>query len=117
MDQLMEYDILKKIPFHKNIIPLHNLYLFTRTPEKVMPVIQYELAECSLENEIRLRKVPGQQFKPEECLKIMTDLAEGLSYIHSYKVFHLDIKPLNILKSFRGDYMLADFGQSMIFRS
>ena len=30
-DHLMEYDILKKIPFHKNIIPLHNLYLFNRT--------------------------------------------------------------------------------------
>ena len=30
MEELKEYDILKKIPFHKNIIPLHNLYLFNR---------------------------------------------------------------------------------------
>ena len=80
-------------------------------------MIQYELAETSLENEISIRKGPGNKYTPVECLKIMTDLAEGLSYIHSYKVFHLDIKTLNILKSFRGDYMLADFGQSMIFKS
>ena len=59
MKELKEYDILKKIPFHKNLIPLHNLYLFKLAPEKVMPVIQYELADSSLENEIRLRKGPG----------------------------------------------------------
>ena len=82
-----------------------------------MPVIQYELADTSLDNEISKRKGPENNYTHAECLKIMTDLTEGLSYIHSYKVYHLDIKPLNILKSFRGDYMLADFGQSMISKS
>ena len=83
MEELKEYDILKKIPFHKNIIPLHNLYLFNRPNSKVIPVLQYELAEASLDDEISLRKGPGNRYSPAECLKIMTDLAEGLSYLHS----------------------------------
>ena len=67
MNQLMEYDILKKIPFHKNIIPLHNLYLFKRTNSRVIPVLQYELAETRLDNEISLRKDPGKKYTPAEC--------------------------------------------------
>ena len=67
MDQLMEYDILKKIPFHKNIIPLHNLYLFNRANARVIPVLQYELAETSLDNEISLRKGQGNRYTPAEC--------------------------------------------------
>ena len=67
MKQLMEYDILKKIPFHKNIIPLHNLYLFNRANARVVPVLQYELAERSLDNEISLRKGPGNKYTPAEC--------------------------------------------------
>ena len=67
LDQLIEYDILKKIPFHKNITPLHNLYLFNLAPGKVMPVIQYELADTNLDNEISLRKGPGNRYTPAEC--------------------------------------------------
>ena len=83
MEEMKEYDILKKIPFHKNIIPLHNLYLFNRANARVIPVLQYELAETSLDNEISKKKGPDNKYSHSECLKIMTDLAEGLSYLHS----------------------------------
>lgn len=39
-------------------------------------------------------------------------MLSALVYLEEKEVAHLDIKPSNILKSFDGDYRLADFGLS-----
>ena len=41
---------------------------------------------------------------------VMFQIADGLDYIHSKKLIHLDIKPENILISMQGKMKLADFG-------
>ena len=52
MTHLNEFDQLKQIPPHKNIILLHQLYLFECPDENVAAVLKYDLASKSLEDEI-----------------------------------------------------------------
>ena len=52
MTHLKEYSLLKQIPLHRNIIPIHELYLFEKGLDMVVPVIKYDLASKSLDDEI-----------------------------------------------------------------
>ena len=52
MTHLKEYSLLKLIPPHQNIIPIHELYLFEMGLDMVVPVIKYDLASKSLDDEI-----------------------------------------------------------------
>ena len=49
----------------------------------------------------------------EEVLKVIKDMASGLSYLHQCNIVHQDIKPANILiddSSGTPVYVLSDFG-------
>lgn len=41
----------------------------------------------------------------------MFQLLRGLSYIHSRRILHRDLKPQNLLISYLGELKLADFGE------
>jgi serine/threonine protein kinase len=45
--------------------------------------------------------------------EVMYQIADGLNYVHSQNLVHLDIKPENILISTNGQMKLADFGLCM----
>jgi len=47
-----------------------------------------------------------------EIIKYSLDLLSGISYIHSKRLVHLDIKPTNILIDTTGRALLTDFGLS-----
>ena len=65
----------------------------------VVPVIKYDLASKSLEDEI-IEEHENQNVLDKKAIQmIIRDLSEGLCYLHSFKIFHFDIKPPNILKS------------------
>ena len=44
----------------------------------------------------------------------MRQILEGVSYMHSEKVFHRDLKPQNILINENGLVKIADFGLGRI---
>ncbi len=46
----------------------------------------------------------------EEASSIFEQVADALSYMHSYNILHRDIKPENILLDGNGSVYLADFG-------
>lgn len=48
--------------------------------------------------------------KPADKLKALLEIAKGVAYIHKEKKVHRDIKPQNILISFDGRMVVADFG-------
>ncbi len=50
-----------------------------------------------------------------EIMRVIQDIAEGLTYLHQNKIVHQDIKPANILIDTQGEkpvYVLSDFGIS-----
>ena len=48
----------------------------------------------------------------EEALRHIREIGTALSYMHDYKMLHLDIKPGNIMLNDEGEAVLIDFGLS-----
>ncbi|MFD0432028.1 serine/threonine-protein kinase [Streptomyces zhihengii] len=48
--------------------------------------------------------------KDVEIADVMTQLCNGLSYVHDAGVFHRDLKPANVLRTSDGQWAISDFG-------
>lgn len=44
---------------------------------------------------------------------IMRDLILGLCFMHKNHIIHRDIKPLNVLKLYTGEYVICDYGEGI----
>ncbi|XP_062935187.1 proto-oncogene serine/threonine-protein kinase mos [Cynocephalus volans] len=54
----------------------------------------------------------GEQLGLGKCLKYSLDVVNGLLYLHSHSIVHLDLKPANILVSEQDVCKIGDFGCS-----
>ncbi|XP_043920751.1 serine/threonine-protein kinase 17A isoform X2 [Protopterus annectens] len=93
------------------VINLHEVY---ETPSEIILVLEYAAG-----GEIFNRCIADQEdaFKEKDVKRLMRQILQGLSFLHSNNVVHLDIKPQNILltSSFPlGDIRIVDFGLSRI---
>jgi serine/threonine protein kinase len=61
---------------------------------------------------LRARLKREKQLSPEDALKIVDDLAEGLQYAHDHGVVHRDVKPENIILA-EDHACLVDFGLAL----
>lgn len=57
-------------------------------------------------------KVKGVGMPEEEALPLIGKIGEALSYMHSRKMMHLDLKPKNIMLKADGTPVIIDFGLS-----
>lgn len=57
------------------------------------------------------------QMKEADIWIFIRDVANGLAYLHENDIIHRDIKPDNILRDERGNYVITDFGLSTKMRS
>eukprot|EP00834_Sanchytrium_tribonematis_P001083 NODE_23_length_42016_cov_0.755803.p21 type:complete len:195 gc:universal NODE_23_length_42016_cov_0.755803:4983-4399(-) len=48
-----------------------------------------------------------------ECLRVFGQMLNAVSFLHSNRIIHCDIKPDNILVCFNGNIKLTDFGMSI----
>ena len=60
-------------------------------------------------------KVTGWGMSEEEALPMISKIADALSYMHSRKMIHLDLKPKNIMLNDDGAPVIIDFGLSKLF--
>ncbi|GAA6063072.1 hypothetical protein JCM10212_003130 [Sporobolomyces blumeae] len=108
--RLEEVDILrlfsKKQEWSPHLITLVDAWeqtghLFIQTELCPAGNLAYWLEEFGRENE---------QLDEARVWKILTELAAGVSHIHSRNVIHLDLKPANVFITDRGHLKIGDFG-------
>ncbi|KAK3741293.1 hypothetical protein QZH41_012594, partial [Actinostola sp. cb2023] len=105
-----EWDILSQLN-HPNIVEYHTVILSEVAP----PIIVTELCDCDLHHFIREnsnRKVCFQ-----DTVAIMTDVAEGLKYLHGRRtpIIHRDLSSRNILLTKSKRAKITDMGLAKAF--
>ncbi|XP_032277904.1 proto-oncogene serine/threonine-protein kinase mos [Phoca vitulina] len=71
----------------------------------------YGAASCP-EEDVQPHCCAGEQLNLEKCLKYSLDIVNGLLFLHSQNIVHLDLKPANILISEQDVCKIGDFGCS-----
>jgi serine/threonine protein kinase len=99
---------------HRNII---QIYDFGSQQGSYYIAMEYIFGK-DLRSILKKSKERGERFPLAQCAYIITEAAKGLEYAHTLKdhfgrplqIIHRDISPQNILISYEGEIMLADFG-------
>ena len=95
---------------NEHIVKVHDLFEENGTAYYVMDFIDGEsLAE-------RLKRT-GTAMKEEDVKSILTQILDALKEVHQNEIWHLDLKPGNIMIDKRGDVYLIDFGASKQLRA
>ncbi|EDX08956.1 GD13385 [Drosophila simulans] len=108
----LEINVLKKYSNHRNIATYYGALIKKSPPGKddqLWLVMEY----CGAGSKTDLVKsTKGQSLKEEWIAYICREILRGLSYLHSNKVIHRDIKGQNVLLTDNAEVKLVDFGVS-----
>ena len=95
---------------NEHIVKVHDLFEENGTAYYVMDFIDGEsLAE-------KMKKT-GQPFEETEVESILLQILEALKEVHQNEIWHLDLKPGNIMIDKSGNAYLIDFGASKQIRA
>ncbi|QDV14450.1 Serine/threonine-protein kinase PK-1 [Rosistilla oblonga] len=87
---------------HPNIVSIYEVDPNVKNPFMVMEFVEGE----TLRDLVRIRG----KLQPEVAMKLLVDIASGLSYAASLGISHRDLKLSNVLVSSEGRAKLVDFG-------
>lgn len=90
---------------NKHIVRVYDLFEENETAYYVMDYIKGE----SLSSRFKKTGVPLSE---KEVLNILNQILDALEEVHNLKIWHLDLKPGNILIDNEGNVVLIDFGAS-----
>ncbi|KAL4483218.1 hypothetical protein ABPG74_019244 [Tetrahymena malaccensis] len=108
-----EKNIIDQIKCYKYVVKTFDLFI-TQKSHIIIQIMEY--CETDLQSYIESRKICQNPLNKEEIIDIYFQLINVLVEIHSNGIVHLDIKPLNILRSKEGIFKLTDFGISQLLR-
>ena len=100
---------------HVNVVRLVGIYYPSK---QSLPVMVMELMDMSL-----TAYVTQEGVSLKRKMSILHDVAEGLSYLHSYSIIHRDLSPNNVLIKYSGvDQVppiakIADLGVAKMFQA
>ena len=90
---------------NNHIVAVHDLFKENGTAYYVMDYLDGESVSARLK---RTQQPIGEQ----EALHILRQVLDALEAVHEHGIFHLDIKPANIMVDKNGHATLIDFGAS-----
>ena len=90
---------------NEHIIAVHDLFEENGTAYYVMDFVDGENLNA------RLNRF-GQPMSEDEVIKIISQVLDALRTVHDACIWHLDLKPSNIMIDKRGSIYLIDFGAS-----
>ncbi|MDE5094282.1 MAG: bifunctional serine/threonine-protein kinase/formylglycine-generating enzyme family protein [Trichodesmium sp. St11_bin5] len=100
---IQEGRILAKLN-HPNVVRVTDLFEENETVYLVMELVKGKSLRKELDSQ------PNKKFSTQKVEEIMTVIISALSTVHKQGVFHLNIKPDNILLTPQGHLVLIDFG-------
>ncbi|XP_054826431.1 striated muscle preferentially expressed protein kinase [Eublepharis macularius] len=100
---LQEYELLKGL-HHERIMALHEAYI---TPRYLVLITEH----CN-GKEILYHFVDRFRYSEEDVVGYVTQILQGLEYLHGRRIIHLDLKPDNIIVSSLNTVKIIDFGSA-----
>lgn len=88
-----------------HIVKVHDLFEENGTAYYIMDYIDGESLSSHL-------KRTGTPLPEEEVLRLLSQLLDALKTVHDMGLWHLDLKPANIMVDIHGEVKLIDFGAS-----
>ncbi|KAI1899475.1 hypothetical protein AGOR_G00062180 [Albula goreensis] len=103
---LQEYDILKSL-HHDKIMALHEAYV---TPRYLVLI-----SECCAGKELLYSLIDRFRYSEDDVVTYIVQILQGLDYLHTRRILHLDIKPDNIIITYMNVVKIIDFGSAQNF--
>ncbi|XP_016301085.1 striated muscle-specific serine/threonine-protein kinase-like [Sinocyclocheilus anshuiensis] len=103
---LQEYDILKSL-HHEKVMALHEAYV---TPRYLVLI-----SECCSGKELLYSLIDRFRYSEDDVVAYVVQILQGLDYLHSRRILHLDIKPDNIIVTYMNVVKIIDFGSAHTF--
>nr|XP_020647830.1 striated muscle preferentially expressed protein kinase isoform X2 [Pogona vitticeps] len=103
---LQEYEILKGL-HHERLMALHEAYI---TPRYLVLI-----AEHCTGKEILYHLVDRFRYSEDDVVGYVTQILQGLEYLHGRRIIHLDLKPDNIIVSSTNSIKIIDFGSAQTY--
>ncbi|XP_067843076.1 striated muscle preferentially expressed protein kinase isoform X2 [Heptranchias perlo] len=105
---LQEYEVLKAL-HHEKVMGLHEAYV---TPRYLVLI-----SENCLGKEILYSLIDRFRYSEDDVVGYILQILQGLEYLHSRCIVHLDIKPDNIIVTYLNIVKLVDFGSARFFNA
>ncbi|EAZ89003.1 protein kinase domain-containing protein [Crocosphaera chwakensis] len=104
---LQEGQILAKLN-HPNVVKVRDLFEERGTAYIVMELVQGKTLLQELENQ------PNKKLSPQRIEKLIEQLVNALTTIHEAGIYHLDLKPENMILTPTDQLILIDFGAATL---